>query len=78
MVANIRVEAGHFQRMTNFAQRPIAGDAKWCALRRQPLQYGFNTRDRLQILDSLDIPKTDREKIDCKNLEAVTGVKLVK
>jgi aminocarboxymuconate-semialdehyde decarboxylase len=31
----------------------------------------------LEILDSLNIPKADREKIDYKNLEAVTGVKLV-
>ena len=30
------------------------------------------------ILDSLNIPKADREKIDYKNLEAATGVKLVK
>ena len=35
-------------------------------------------RMTLQILDSLDIPKADREAIDYKNLEAVTGVKLVK
>src|SRR3954451_1176451 len=34
-------------------------------------------RMTLQILDSLNIPKADREKIDYKNLEAVTGVKLV-
>jgi predicted TIM-barrel fold metal-dependent hydrolase len=32
----------------------------------------------LEILDSLDIPKADREQLDCRNLEAVTGVKLVK
>ena len=32
----------------------------------------------LEILDSLNIPKADREKIDYKNLEAVTGRKLVK
>ena len=32
----------------------------------------------VRILDSLNIPKADREKIDYKNLEAVTGVKLVK
>jgi hypothetical protein len=32
----------------------------------------------LEILDSLDIPKAERERIDYKNLEAVTGVKLVK
>jgi aminocarboxymuconate-semialdehyde decarboxylase len=31
----------------------------------------------LEILDSLDIPKADREKIDYKNLEAITGRKLV-
>ena len=31
----------------------------------------------LEILDSLNIPKADREKIDYKNLEAVTGRKLV-
>ena len=35
-------------------------------------------RETLKILDSLNIPKADREKIDYKNLEAVTGVKLVK
>ena len=35
-------------------------------------------RETLRILDSLNIPKADREKIDYKNLEAVTGVKLVK
>ena len=35
-------------------------------------------RVTLQILDSLDIPKADREKIDYKNLEALTGAKLVK
>ena len=35
-------------------------------------------RMTLQILDSLNIPKADREKIDYKNLEAVTGRKLVK
>jgi aminocarboxymuconate-semialdehyde decarboxylase len=35
-------------------------------------------RVTLQILDSLNIPKADRDKIDYKNLEAVTGVKLVK
>jgi uncharacterized protein len=35
-------------------------------------------RVTLQILDSLDIPKADREKIDYKNLEAITGAKLVK
>jgi hypothetical protein len=32
----------------------------------------------LQILDSLNLSKADRELIDYKNLEAVTGVKLVK
>jgi hypothetical protein len=32
----------------------------------------------LQILDSLDIPKEQRAMMDYKNLEAVTGVKLVK
>jgi uncharacterized protein len=31
----------------------------------------------LQILDSLDLSRTDREMIDYKNLEAVTGRKLV-
>jgi aminocarboxymuconate-semialdehyde decarboxylase len=31
----------------------------------------------LQILDSLDLSRADREKIDYKNLEAVTGRKLV-
>jgi hypothetical protein len=31
----------------------------------------------LEILDSLNIAKADREKIDYKNLEAVTGRKLV-
>ena len=31
----------------------------------------------LEILDSLDIPKADREKLDYKNLEAITGRKLV-
>ena len=35
-------------------------------------------RETLRILDSLNIPKADREMIDYKNLEAVTGVKLVK
>src|SRR5262249_60665318 len=35
-------------------------------------------RVTLKILDSLDIPKADREKIDYKNLEAITGAKLVK
>ena len=35
-------------------------------------------RVTLQILDSLDIPKADREKFDYKNLEAITGAKLVK
>jgi uncharacterized protein len=35
-------------------------------------------RVTLQILDSLDIPKEQRAMIDYKNLEAVTGVKLVK
>ena len=35
-------------------------------------------RVTLQILDSLNLSKADREKIDYKNLEAVTGVKLVK
>ena len=35
-------------------------------------------RETLRILDSLNIPKADREKIDYKNLEAITGVKLVK
>ena len=35
-------------------------------------------RVTLEILDSLNIPKTDREKIDYRNLENVTGVKLVK
>ena len=34
-------------------------------------------RVTLQILDSLNLPKADREKIDYKNLEAVTGRKLV-
>ncbi len=32
----------------------------------------------LQIIDSLDLSRADREKIDYKNLEAVTGRKLVK
>jgi predicted TIM-barrel fold metal-dependent hydrolase len=32
----------------------------------------------LQILDSLNLSKADREMLDYKNLEAVTGVKLVK
>jgi len=35
-------------------------------------------RVTLQILDSLNISKQDREAIDYRNLEAVTGVKLVK
>jgi uncharacterized protein len=35
-------------------------------------------RVTLEILDSLNIPKADREAIDYKNLEKVTGVKLVK
>src|SRR6186713_3346736 len=35
-------------------------------------------RQTLEILDSLNIPKADREAIDYKNLEKVTGVKLVK
>jgi hypothetical protein len=34
-------------------------------------------RFALQILDSLDLSSADRETIDCKNLEAVTGRKLV-
>ena len=33
---------------------------------------------RCEILDSLNIPKADREAIDYRNLEKVTGVKLVK
>jgi uncharacterized protein len=35
-------------------------------------------RETLRILDSLNIPKANREAIDYKNLEKVTGVKLVK
>jgi predicted TIM-barrel fold metal-dependent hydrolase len=35
-------------------------------------------RETLKILDSLNLPKVAREKIDYKNLEAVTGVKLVR
>jgi predicted TIM-barrel fold metal-dependent hydrolase len=35
-------------------------------------------RETLRILDSLNISKADREAIDYKNLEKVTGVKLVK
>jgi len=35
-------------------------------------------RETLRILDSLNIPKADREAIDYKNLEKVTGVTLVK
>jgi len=35
-------------------------------------------RMTLEILDNLNLPKPLREKIDYKNLEAVTGVKLVK
>jgi aminocarboxymuconate-semialdehyde decarboxylase len=35
-------------------------------------------RETLRILDSLNLPKADREAIDYKNLEKVTGVKLVK
>jgi len=35
-------------------------------------------RETLRILDSLDIPKEQRAMMDYKNLEAVTGVKLVK
>ena len=35
-------------------------------------------RETLKILDSLNIPKADREAIDFRNLEKVTGVKLVK
>jgi predicted TIM-barrel fold metal-dependent hydrolase len=35
-------------------------------------------RETLRILDSLNIPKADREAIDYKNLEKDTGVKLVK
>ncbi len=35
-------------------------------------------RETLRILNSLNIPKADREAIDYKNLEKVTGVKLVK
>ncbi|MCC6888102.1 MAG: amidohydrolase family protein [Hyphomicrobiales bacterium] len=35
-------------------------------------------RETLRILDKLNIPKADREAIDYKNLEKVTGVKLVK
>jgi hypothetical protein len=32
----------------------------------------------LQILDSLNLPKAQREAMDYKNLERITGVKLVK
>ena len=35
-------------------------------------------RETLRILESLDLPKADRDKIYFKNLEAVTGRKLVK
>jgi aminocarboxymuconate-semialdehyde decarboxylase len=35
-------------------------------------------RVTLQILDSLNLSKEDREKIDYKNLEAITGRRLVK
>ena len=35
-------------------------------------------RETLRILDELNLPKETREKLDYKNLEAVTGVKLVK
>ena len=43
-----------------------------------PEQGTMYPRETLRILDSLNIPKADREKIDYKNLEAITGVKLVK
>ena len=35
-------------------------------------------RETLKILDSLDIPKAERERIDHGTLEKITGVKLVK
>jgi predicted TIM-barrel fold metal-dependent hydrolase len=35
-------------------------------------------RETLKILESLDLSKADREKINYKNLEALTGAKLVK
>ena len=35
-------------------------------------------RETLRILESLDLSKTDRDKIFFKNLEAVTGRRLVK
>jgi len=35
-------------------------------------------RETLKILDGLDLPKADRAKVDYQNLEAITGVKLVK
>jgi aminocarboxymuconate-semialdehyde decarboxylase len=35
-------------------------------------------RETLRILDSLDLPKADREKIFYRNLEAITGRKFVK
>ncbi len=35
-------------------------------------------RETLKILDSLPMSKAEREEIDYKNFEAMTGVKLVK
>jgi len=35
-------------------------------------------RETLRILDELNLPKADRARIDYQNLEAITGVKLVK
>jgi uncharacterized protein len=35
-------------------------------------------RETLKILDSLDMPKTERDAIYCKNFEALVGKKLVK
>jgi hypothetical protein len=35
-------------------------------------------RETLRIMESLGLSKTDHDKVFYKNLEAVTGVKLVK
>ena len=39
---------------------------------------GYLGRETLRILDSLNLSKDQRDMIDYKNLEAVTGVTLVK
>ena len=43
-----------------------------------PFYEALSPDETLRILDSLNIPKAARDKIDYQNLEAVTGVKLVK